>query len=393
MNKLVPIIEAVEIKNNRVKPFAGERHYLATGDLAGNEVSEVFSVDYKTKPSRADLLVREGDIILARMQATNKVLLIDKGTKDFIVSTGFLTLVPREGFDAGYLTYYFRSGIFQRQKDRYCAGATQKAINNGAFKKLQIPQYSLAEQKKITKILDQADAMSQKRKQSLKLLNEFLDSTFIDMFGDPLKNPKKWDLLELNDVCKEIYRYPTFYGFKYVPEGIPVVKIGNILANGIVNPDLSNYSFITKEINCRYPRTILEMSDILMAVRGDGSTVKRIGLVNHKNLVGANMSPNLLRFSANKKVISPFYLYVLVTSGSGQKMLEKYVTQTAKKTITAKDIKQIKIPVPPLFKQNRFSEIFECVHRTKEMMSMSKGAIENQFNALMQKFFGEAENV
>lgn len=89
MKKLVPIIEAVEIKNNRVKPFTGERQYLATGDLTGNEISGLFPVDYKTKPSRADLLVREGEIIVARMQATNKVLLIDKGTKDLIVSTGF----------------------------------------------------------------------------------------------------------------------------------------------------------------------------------------------------------------------------------------------------------------------------------------------------------------
>jgi type I restriction enzyme S subunit len=389
MKQLVSVTEAVDIKHSRVKPFIGERRYLATGDLSGTEIGSLYPVDYRTKPSRADLLVREGDILLARMQTTNKVLVIDKSTKDLIVSTGFLTLVPRVGFDANYLAHYFRSNIFQRQKDRYCAGATQKAINNGAFKKLQIPQYSLQEQKKIAKILNQADALRQNRKQSIRLLNTFLQSTFLDMFGDPMHNPRRWDLLELSDVCKEIYRYPTFYGFKYVVEGIPVVKIGNILANGIVNPDLSKYSFITNEINCRYPRTILEMSDILMAVRGDGSTVKRIGLVNHKNLVGANISPNLLRFSADKKVVSPFYLYALVTSESGQKMLEKYVTQTAKKTITAKDIKRIKIPVPALLEQNRFAEIFKSVQQTKEMMGRSRDAIENQVNSLAQRFFGE----
>ena len=74
MKRLGCVIEAVEIKNNRVKPFVGERRYLATGDLARDEINDLVSVDYKTKPSRADLLVREGDIIIARMQATNKVL-------------------------------------------------------------------------------------------------------------------------------------------------------------------------------------------------------------------------------------------------------------------------------------------------------------------------------
>jgi len=385
----VDILDAVEITNNRVKYFDGSKRYLATGDLIGEEINaSIVSVEYETKPSRADLLVYKGYIILARMQATNKVLLIDKNTEELIVSTGFLTLNPREEFDGSYLTHYFRSDIFQRQKNRYCSGATQKAINNGAFSKLKVPRYQLKEQKSIAKVLGNAETLRQKRKEQLTLLDDYLKSVFLDMFGNPINNPKGFKLAELQEVCSEIYRYPTFYGFKYVEKGIPVVKIGNILQEGIVNPDLSKYSFITKEINESYPRTILKLHDILMAVRGDGSTVKRIGLVNHENLVGANISPNLLRFNADKDIVLPIYLYMLVTSPAGQKVLSQYITQTAKKTITATDIKQIKIPVPPLKLQEQYSKMFFLIQETKQEMRASLDEMDNHFNALAQRYFG-----
>ena len=201
MKRWINISDAVEITNNRVKPFKGERRYLATGDLIGDAVNEsIVSVDYENKPSRADLLVEEGNIIVARMQATNKVLLIDEATEDLIVSTGFLTLQPKKDFDSSYLAHYFRSDVFQKKKDKYCSGATQKAINNGAFAKLQVPSYSLDEQKRIANILDQADALRQKRKQSLQLLDDFLNASFLHLFGDPLRNDKKWPVKKLGEV-------------------------------------------------------------------------------------------------------------------------------------------------------------------------------------------------
>ena len=65
---------------------------------------------------------------------------------------------------------------------------------------------------------------------------------------------------------------------------------------------MSKYSFISQKVNKKYPRTILELFDVLMAVRGDGSTVKRIGLVYDANIVGANMSPNLVRFKVKESI-------------------------------------------------------------------------------------------
>ena len=124
-----------------------------------------------------------------------------------------------------------------------------------------------------------------------------------------------------------------------------------------------------------------------MAVRGDGSTAKRIGLVNTNNLVGANMSPNLIRFKANIVILNPLYLFKTMTSDSGQKLLGKYVTRTAKKTITAKDIKEIPIPLPPLPLQQKFARIVETIESMRQNQNQSKQQIDYLFNTLLQKAF------
>jgi type I restriction enzyme S subunit len=247
MKQYVPVTEAVDIRNSRVKPFAGKRRYLATGDLSRDEINDLVSVDYKTKPSRADLLVCEGEIIVARMQATNKVLLIDKNTQDLIVSTGFMTLSPRNGFDASYLTHYFRSNIFERQKDKYCSGATQKAINNGAFKKLQIPRYALKEQKKIAEILDLADFIRQRRQQSLQLLDEFLRASFFDLFGDLDSKKSQWLIKNLGNICDVVSGVTK--GRKFDQERtvwVPYMRVANV-QDGFINVnDLKKLKFFLR---------------------------------------------------------------------------------------------------------------------------------------------------
>lgn len=288
-------------------------------------------------------------------------------------------------FEIKFVYYYLFGNIWILEKG--FKGAGLKHISKGYINNINIPDISIEDQKQIIKILDQADSLRQRRRQSTLLLDKYLKSVFLEMFGDPLINSKKWDYLPLNRVCDEIYRYPTFYGFKYVKDGAPVIKIGNILKNGMVDSDLSNYDFIPENVNIRYPRTRIELYDIIMAVRGDGSTVKRVGLVTDPKLIGANISPNLLRFKTNNNKLLPLYLYSLITSPQGQSMFEKYITQTAKKTITARDIKQITIPIPPLTIQQKFSNIFKEQKVLKQKMLEQSVELENEFQSLMQKAF------
>jgi type I restriction enzyme S subunit len=380
------ILEAVDITNNRVKPFKGERRYLATGDLIGDEVNgNIVSVDYETKPSRADLLVEDGNIIVARMQATNKVLRIDKATEDLIVSTGFLTLKPNKGFNGNYLTHYFRSGIFQKQKDKYCSGATQKAINNTAFGRLQVPKYSLEEQKQIARLLDQADVLCQKRKQSLQLLDDFLRATFLDMFGDPLENNKNFAMIAFGDVCAEIKYGTNAKGYSTeTPGSIAVIRIPNVF-NGEVNYEDLKFVNVDKAEKKRF---LLQHDDLLF-VRSNGNPeyIGRCAVFQgNKECINASYLIRA-RLKDDSPIMASFVRDVISFPSYRTKVLKEARTTAGNYNINIQRLRQLKILNPPRQQQQRYLKITKQANLLAQRLQKSKVELNNQFNALMQKYF------
>lgn len=378
MKQWVNISDAVEITNNRVKPFKGERRYLATGDLIGDAVNEsIVSVDYDNKPSRADLLVEEGNVIVARMQATNKVLLIDEATEDLIVSTGFLTLQPKKEFDGSYLAHYFRSDLFQKKKDKYCSGATQKAINNGAFAKLQVPSYSLDEQRRISNILDQADALRQKRKQAVQLLDDFLRATFLDMFGDPVVNDHKWRVAKFSQVGtldRGISKHrprnaPELLGGPY-----PLIQTGDVAnSGGYIRLYKSTYSDLGLKQSKMWP-----IGTLCITI---AANIAKTGVLTFR----ACFPDSVVGFAPNDMVKTEYVQYWMSFL---QKILEEKAPESAQKNINLEILRNLDIPVPPIDLQNKFTLIVNKTEETKQEMQTSQAELDNQFSALTQRCFG-----
>lgn len=253
---------------------------------------------------------------------------------------------------------------------------------------LTLPLPPLDEQKRIADVLDKASELIKKRKEQIRLMDELAKSLFIEMFGDPVENPMGWERRLFVDIFSVIYRYPTFYGLEYVPDGFPVVRIGNIPEDGQIFYSSQNYVKITKEDNAKYPRTQLQLYDILMAVRGDGSTAKKIGVVRDPHLIFANISANLILLRENKSIANYSYLFSMLTSKAGQKILDKYVTKTAKKTITSNDLKRISFPLPPLSLQNEFADRIDAIEKQKALLQDGLAKMETAYKALMQEYFG-----
>jgi len=154
-----------------------------------------------------------------------------------------------------YLVYYLHSPKIQRLFEQYSRGTTIQGIQRSDLSRIKIPLPPLDTQRKIVAILDKAEATQRLRAEADALTQDLPQSVFLEMFGDPATNPLEWTIKKLGDVCSEIYRYPTFYGFEYVNSGTPIIRIGNIRQDGIVDPNLTNYVFIDQVINDRFPRT------------------------------------------------------------------------------------------------------------------------------------------
>lgn len=389
----VPIGKLVK-KTKQIDPEQLGRDHFTYIDIASIDrdmklISAPQRLSVKDSPSRARKLIEGDDILLSTVRPNlNAVAIVPPQYHGEIASTGFCVLRALEDcLNPQYLFYLTQSTNFISHLVQIAVGASYPAVTDADVLQFQIPLPRLEEQKRIAAILEEADHARRTRRFTQSLSDTFLQEVFVEMFGDPVSNPMEWETASLAEVCAEIYRYPTFYGFEYSESGVPVARIGNIRDDGILSPNLSDYVFIEPAISAQYPRTILEMYDTLMAVRGDGSTATRIGLVTSNNLVGANISPNLLRFKANPAKTHPFYLYHLLVSPGGQALLDRYVTRTAKKTITAADIKAIQVPKPNKSAQGAFVHIVEEYSRVSDQQQESERQAEHLFQTLLHRAF------
>ena len=162
-------------------------------------------------------------------------------------------------------------------------GSTNININAKNIKQLQIPLPPLSTQKKIVAILEKAEELRRQREQADKWTGEFLQSVFLEIFGDPVRNEKGWEVRNSNDICYSIsvgiVIKPASY---YVPHGIPALRSLNVKKNRV---DLSNLVYISeKDNNEKVKKSKLKENDILIVRSGYPGT----SCVVPKTLDGAN---------------------------------------------------------------------------------------------------------
>jgi len=376
--KQVSITNAVKIKNQRVKPFDGEKKYLATGGLIDDTIkTEV--ITYKSKPTRADLLLTENQLIVARMKGTNKVLLIDKNLSNLIVSTGFLVLEVQKEWHPRFLFHYLVSSFFQKQKDRFSIGAIQKAINNEKFKEILIPEISYEDQKRIVKILDEADSLRQKRKQTITLLDEYLKSVFLDMFGDIVTNPKSWKKLPLKDFGTIVTgNTPPRNDYNnYSSKFIEWIKTDNIVENKTYISEATEY---LSQKGLEKARCVDSGSILVACIAGSIESIGRVAITDRK--ISFNQQINAIQPNEN---VESFFLYWLIKLS--RKYIQNHATKGMKRILTKGEFEKIKMILPPFILQQKFSLIAKKYETLKQKMLVQSEEMEKQFQTLMQRSF------
>ncbi len=152
--------------------------------------------------------------------------------------------------------------------------------------------------------------------------------------------------MPFKNLFRLIYRYPTYYNIKYVNSGVLEIR-GEALTNDGRIARLDDERYIAKETSALFPRTVLELGDIVMSVRG---TMGKIGVVE-QDCVGGNITANLLRLSPKRTVTSGHFLRWLLLSTYFGQSLDRCAPQTTIKTVTIPQLSQIGLPVPPFGEQ------------------------------------------
>lgn len=382
----VKITDVVKIVNNSVSPYEGVRPFLSTGDLNISKIANLELLTFEAKPSRANLNVEQGDIIVARMQGTVKVKIIEQYETDVIVSTGFLVLRRKDNIDLDYLYNYLKTPVFQNNKNALCTGATQKAINNENFAKLQIPLPPLAIQKSIAAKLDKAQEIIAYNKQLLEKYDQLTQALFIDMFGDPVKNEKGWEKVKLNEVIEKLVDVGSNGGNDWVSKNIQMSDVEDY-ALMIRTTNLSrnefdkNLKFISKETYDLFKKTKVYGGEIIMNKIGSAGDFWIMPQLDRPVSLGLNQL--MLTF----KNVHILFFYHYFSTNYGTKLIKSKLNGAATKSITKTALRELEIYLPPMEIQDRFVGLIEKIEIQKQMAQESLAKSEQLFQSLLKESF------
>src|SRR5690606_25543766 len=170
-----------------------------------------------------------------------------------------------EKVDSDYFYHLLGSDLLKRRFSALAAGAVVKNLNIDLVKGVEIPLPPLPEQKRIAAILDKADAIRRKRQQAIQLADDFLRAVFLDMFGDPVTNPKGFKKAPLTDLADVITGF-AFRSNEYVsdsPEAVRLCRGANTLTGYF---DWSDTAFWPKNKLEKLDGYLIKAGDIILAM-------------------------------------------------------------------------------------------------------------------------------
>ena len=279
--------------------------------------------------------------------------------------------------DLKYLYYFF----FSRGFEDVISGSAQPQITGQGLTKVKIPLPPLSEQKRIAAILDKADAIRRKRQQAIQLADDFLRAVFLEMFGDPVTNPKGWKVKALADVCKKITD-GTHHSPPIVDAGAPYITAKHLKKTGL--QFFNDPWFISEEDHrAIYSRCAPEKNDVLYIK--DGATTG-LAAINEYDFEFSMLSSLALLKSDREKIL-PEYLTAFLNHPRTKQLMIANMAGAAITRLTLAKIKSVRIPVPPIEMQQKFTDSYLKVREATKKISSGVDASVEVFEAISQKAF------
>jgi type I restriction enzyme S subunit len=240
----------------------------------------------------------------------------------------------------------------------------------------------IEEQHRIVKILDLAQSLIEKRKQAISYLDDYIKAVFLDMFGDPVSNPKGWRSEFIGSICKVTklagYEYTKY--IKYGDKGEIIMIRGLNVKQGKIK--LDNIKWIKKEVSDLLDRSKLFVGDVVMTYIG--VNIGDVAIITENDKY--HLAPNVSKITPlhKNKLNSFFLLYFLMFNRT---LFSQFTTNTAKQALNMGSIRKLKILIPDLPQQERFVEIVQKAELLKQKMQSQLKELENNFQAELQRAF------
>lgn len=357
--------------------WGGTIPWASVKDLKGGTLER--TDDYITElaiSSSSTNVVPAGSIIIPTRMALGKVAV---NAVDMAINQDLKALLIKDDSKLSP-EYLFR---FLESKARFLEGqgkgATVKGITLDVLRVLEIPLPPLPEQKRIAAILDKADAIRRKRQQAIQLADDFLRAVFLDMFGDPVTNPKGLRVVPLISICEKVTD-GTHQSPKWESSGVPFLFISNIV-DGKINYDTNK--FISGETFAELTRTTpIEKGDILYTTVGSYGNVAVVP--GDRDFC---FQRHIAHIKPSRQMVDPQFLAGMLSSSVVRQQADRLVRGVAQKTLNLRELKEIKVFDLPMKDQENYLRIIDPINKVAERQLFSGRELDKKFNALSQKAF------
>lgn len=254
------------------------------------------------------------------------------------------------------------------------------------IKDLVFPLPPLTTQKRIAEILDNAAALRDKTQQLLTEYDQLAQSIFLDMFGDPSLNKRKWDKKKCGDYISYLADIGSNGANKTVSEKLKMsdevdyaimIRTTNFTKNDFEN----NIKYVSKEVYDFFKKSQIFGGEIIMNKIGSAGDFWLMPFLDKPVSLGLN------QFVIRLEDINTIYFYYFLSTDYGRLNIKSKVNGVATKSITKTAVRDLPILVPPINLQNQFAEKIALIEQQKDLAKQELQESEDLFQALLQKAF------
>ena len=337
--------------------------------------------------------VCKGDLLISRANTVELVGAVAMAEKDYpnlLLSDKTLRLIPcLKQVSPRYLLYALRTPLVRHHLESHATGTSgsMRNISQVSISTSPIPLPPLLEQRRIAAILDKADAIRRKRQEALALTDEFLRSAFLDMFGDPVTNPKGWPVGSIDIVVKkksDVRCGPFGTQLKVhelVDSGIPLFGTENVHNNQFI-PSARKY--LTERKASELSAFSIRPGDVLVTRMG---TIGRACVVP-QNVEDGRISYHLFRVRPDEERCLPEFLAsTICRSGMFQTQLRMLSHGAIMAGLSTANLRAVKFLLPPISLQKEYLRYVLAVENMMSQQSMALDEVEALFKSLQQRAF------
>lgn len=307
------------------------------------------------------------------------ILKIDACTNQAIAG---LSLKEDSNILKEYLYYYLKSK--KKDVNNLGRGVAQNNINLSLLRKFKIPVIPLRQQKKIVEVLDNVSSTINNYERELALLDELVKARFVEMFGDPIKNSKRYPIRQFSDYIISLTSGSRGWAKYCVDDGEEwFITIKNVKDCNVIT---DNMQPVNAPSNAEAKRTKVKEGDLLISITAD---LGRTGVVTREVAEhGAYINQHLSCIRINRDILNPLYVAHYMESPAGKRQFVQKNQSAVKAGLNFNSINSLKLLVPPMEEQNKFIRFVKQIDKSRSRIQKSLEASQELFDSLMQEYFG-----